>query len=435
MSTARLPLLIRGLRNLRRAPDLDALLAPRSPRELAALALIPRAATWASPSVCCPRPCADEATAALLACRVLDAFEDLSDRAVASGAVLAAVDYLNGASDTLPAPLPALEGKIRDSEAVDRVLAERIADVRALLAALSEQGREGVGLVLTDVGRVMARNIDAPLTRVAYSEGVLGRITHYACALVAEDVLPEADLRELTGCVAVIAQSANDLRDNELAIYGAADREELTRMVMLRQLTPALGGFALLAKLGPGTPSLGARAAMAYMVDHDLGVPVRCGRRARALPARGRRGHAGRRLVGVLATMLERVRRSGDAAIHQMLDASPDFTTGSASASQVLGAGDLASTETSLMPLIVDTTFALVHTLPEGRLTGELSDSAIRTMMIADHLAFGAMERVPATNPTRSGRATRLQLAALDNSSHRSRGTPPMIVTTAKELS
>jgi hypothetical protein len=117
--------------------------------------------------------------------------------------------------------------------------------------------------------------------------------------------------------------------------------------------------------------------------------------------------------------MLERVRRSGDAAIHQMLDASPDFTTGSASASRVLGAGDLASTQTSLMPLIVDTTFALVHTLPEGRLTGELSDSAIRTMMIADHLAFGAMERVPSHEPDAiRALATRLQLAALDNSSH-----------------
>lgn len=238
MNTPRLPLLIRGLRHLRRAPDLAALRAARTPRELAALALIPAGRNLGIAVTLLPATLRDEATAALLACRVLDAFEDLSDRAVASGAVLAAADYLNGVSDTLPTPLPALEGEIRDSEAVDRVLAERIADIRALLTALSERGRERVGHVLTDVGRVMARNIDAPLTRVAYSEGVLGRITHYACALVAEDVLPEADLRELTGCVAVIAQSANDLRDNELAIYGAADRDELTRMVMLRQLTP-----------------------------------------------------------------------------------------------------------------------------------------------------------------------------------------------------
>jgi hypothetical protein len=419
MNTARLPLLIRGLRNLRRPPDLDALRAARSPQELAALALIPAGRNLGIAVGLLPASLRAEATAALLACRVLDAFEDLSDREVASGAVLAAVNYLNGADDTLPPPLPALAGKIRDSEAVDRVLAERIADIRALLTALSAQGRERVGLVLTDVGRVMARNIDAPLTRVAYSEGVLGRITHYACALVAEDVLPEADLRELTGCVAVIAQSANDLRDNELAIYGAADREELTRMVMLRQLTPALGGFALLAKLGPGTPSLGARAAMAYMTITTSAFL--CG--AVDAPAPFRRPVAAATLAAASPAywvkMLERVRRSGDAAIHQMLDASPDFTTGSASASQVLGAGDLASTQTSLMPLIVDTTFALVHTLPEGRLTGELSDSAIRTMMIADHLAFGAMERVPSHEPDAiRALATRLQLAALDNSSH-----------------
>ena len=45
----------------------------------------------------------------------------------------------------------------------------------------------------------------------------------------------------------------------------AGDREELTRAVTLRLLAPALGGFALLARLGPRSPSRGARAAMAYM--------------------------------------------------------------------------------------------------------------------------------------------------------------------------
>ena len=34
---------------------------------------------------------------------------------------------------------------------------------------------------------------------------------------------------------------------------------------MLRLLAPALGGFALLARLGPRTPSSGARVAIAYM--------------------------------------------------------------------------------------------------------------------------------------------------------------------------
>jgi hypothetical protein len=43
-----------------------------------------------------------EVTAALLACRVLDAYEDLVERPSASGAVLAAVAFLNGVSDEPP---------------------------------------------------------------------------------------------------------------------------------------------------------------------------------------------------------------------------------------------------------------------------------------------------------------------------------------------
>ena len=87
----------------------------------------------------------------------------------------------------------------------------------------------------------------------------------YVCSLVAEDACAEADLSELAGCIGVTAQLANDLRDGELVLYGACDREELTRAVMRRVLAPALGGIALLARLGPCIHSRGARVAMAYM--------------------------------------------------------------------------------------------------------------------------------------------------------------------------
>src|SRR5262249_7840708 len=152
-----------------------------------------------------------EATAALLACRVLDAYEDLSDRPRASGAVLAAVGYLNGTTDTPPPLLHAVA--VRDSEAVDLVLAERIRDIRALLSALPFEGRERVGQMLVDVGSVMAHNLDSPLPRAAYGEGVLGRVAFYGCSLVAEDACAVADLGEFARCIGVIAQLANDLRD------------------------------------------------------------------------------------------------------------------------------------------------------------------------------------------------------------------------------
>jgi hypothetical protein len=121
------------------------------------------------------------------------------------------------------------------------------------------------------------------------------------------------------------------------------------------------------------------------------------------------------------ATMLERVRRSADGAIHQMLDASPNpvaeasFVTGSGPAADVLGLGDPRSMSPSMGPLIVGATFALVEALPEEPLTGELPETQVRRMMIADHLAFGAVERLrPRDADAMRTLATQLQLTALD---------------------
>lgn len=414
MRQTRIGSLAHGFRNLRRAPDMAALRAAASPEELARLALIPAGRNLGISVSFLPTHLQAEATAALLACRVLDAFEDLSDRAIASCAVLDAADYLNGNTETKPPALPSVSAEARDSEAVDRLLAERIGDIRALLTALSPAGRKRVGAVVIDVARVMARNIDSPLPRVAYSEGVLGRVTYYACELVTEPVVPEADLRELAGCLAIIAQSANDLRDNELEIYGVADRAELKRKVMLQLLVPALGGFALLARLGPATPSFGARAAMAHMTITT--TAFLCG--AVDAPPPFRRKVAAALLAAASSkywtTMLDRVRRSVDVAVHRMLDDSAEFGDGTTTVTDVV-VGDPLSMPTSLVPLIVDTTFAMVRTLPEGALTGELTDAEVRTMLIADHLAFSAMERVPPHDPDAlQALATQLQLCALD---------------------
>ena len=193
--------------------------------------------------------------------------------------MLAAVGYLNGATDTPPPPLHAVA--VRDSEAVDLVLAERIHDVRALLSALPFEGRERVGQMLVDVGRVMARNLDSPLPRAVYSEGVLGRVVLYACALVAEDACPRPIWASWPDASASSPNLANDLRDGELALYGAGDREELTRAVMLRLLAPALGGFALLARLGPAHPQSRRPGGDGLHDHHDDRFPVRRRRGAR----------------------------------------------------------------------------------------------------------------------------------------------------------
>jgi len=421
MSGGCLDTLAHGLWHLRRTPDLAALRAARSPDELARLALIPAARNLGIAAAFLPADLRTEATAALLACRVLDAYEDLSDRPVASDALLTAVGYLTGATDSPPPPLHAVAE--RDSEAVDLVLAERIRDVRALLSALPFEGRERVGQMLVDVGAVMARNLDSPLPRVVYGEGVLGRAVLYACSLVAEEACAEADLGELAGGIGVTAQLANDLRDGELALHDAGDREELTRAVMLRLLAPALGGFALLARLGPRTPSRGARAAMAYMTITTtaflcaaVGAPAPYRRRLRL----GAAVLAARSPVH-WTMMLERVRRAADGAIQRLLDASPDLAAatgravGSGPAAKVLSLGDPRSMSPSMGPLIVGTTFALVQALPEEPLTGELPDPQVRRMMIADHLAFGALERLrPRDADAMRALATQFQLTALE---------------------
>ena len=274
--------------------------AARTPEALARLAIVPAARNLGISAAFLPLDLQSEVTAALLACRVLDAYEDLVERPPASGAVLAAVAYLNGVTDEPPPPPPAVA--VRDSEAVDLALAERIHDVRALLAALSVEGQQRVGRMLADVGGVMAENIDSPLPRAVYGRGVLGRVVRYVCTLITEDACDETDSSELAECLGVIAQLANDLRDRELALYGVGDREELTRAVMVRLLAPALGGFALLARIGARHPESRRPDIDGLHDHHDDCIPLYRRRRTRGISAaaEARRSGAGRPVTATL---------------------------------------------------------------------------------------------------------------------------------------
>jgi hypothetical protein len=354
-----------------------------------------------------PADVRSEATAALLAFRVLAAYEGLSARPLAADAVVTAVDYLNGDTDTPPPPLP--------------VIAVR--DVRELLSELPFEGRKRIGRMLADVGQAMALNLDRPLRRTAYGEHVLGPVVLYVCSLVAEDACDVADLSELAGCLGVTVQLANDLRNGDPAPYGACDHEELTRAVMQRALAPALGSIALLARLGPCIRSRGARVAMAYMAIATtaflcaaIGAPAPYRRPVRLAAA----------VLASVSTarwtmMLKRVRCCVDGAIHHLLDASPyplaeagPVTRSGAAA--LLVHDDPCSMPLSVCPLIVGATFALVETMPEEPLTGELPWAQVRRMMIADHLAFSALERLrPSDADAMRALATQFQLTALQN--------------------
>lgn len=421
MNGGRLGALAYGLRHLRAAPDVPALLAARSPQELARLVLMPAARNLGIAVAILPADLRAEATAAILACRVLDAYEDLMNRPMASGAVLTAVGYLNGTTDTPPPPLDAVGA--RDSETVDLLLAGRIRDVRELLSALPPDGRQRAGRMLVDVGRVMAQNLDSTLPRSAYSEGVLGRAVLYACSLVTDDDGIETELGELAGCIGTIAQLANDLRDGELELYGAGDLEELTTAVMLRLLIPALGGFALLAMIDARTASRGARAAVAYMAITT--TAFLCAAVGAPAPYRQRLRLVAALLAGSSSsywtTMLDRVRSSVDVAIDRTIDGSRGGAeTGRdgrpGPALQVFGLRGTRSLPPSIGPLVVGNVFALVRALPDDPLTGELPDIQVRRMMIADHLAFGAVERLdPGDVEAMRTLAAQFQVTALEN--------------------
>lgn len=421
MNGGLLGILAYRLRYLHRAPGVAAMRAARSPEQLARVVLLATARNLSAAAAFLPAAPRAEATAALLACRTLQAYEHVSDRPLAARALLTAVDYLNGTVIAAPGPLPAVA--VRGSEPIDLLLVERVHDVRALLAQLPVAGRERVARLVVDVGTVMALHLDRPLARTAYGERVAGRVALYLCSLVAQEWRAGDDLSELAGCVGVTAQLADDLRNRELASYGARDQDELLRAVVLRVLTPALGSIALLSRLGPAIQSRSARAAVAYLAIATtafacaaVGAPVPYRRPVRPAAALLAATSNAR-----WAAMLSRVRRCVDGAIHRLLDASPPLSATAGPVARpggahLLGLVDPRSLPPSMGSLVVGTTFALVEALPGEPLTGELPEFHVRRMMIADHLAFGALERLPLRDPeAMRSLATQFQLTALRN--------------------
>ncbi|MBY4211752.1 hypothetical protein HQO42_10600 [Rhodococcus fascians] len=395
MRPARVLLLVRGLRDLRRAADATALARADSPEQLAEVALIPAARNLAVAISLLPKAQRDESTAAVLACRVLDAYEDLNpDRASAGRSVLSAARYLVGDQSIPPPPLHTHVE--RDSEMVDSVLAERIGDVRILLSRLPVTGHDRVRNMLIDIATAMAANIDAPMQRIAYGERVLGRVVDYACEVIVDDGESDcADVSEFAKCVGAAAQLANDLRDRELELYGAQTDAELMREIVFRLLTPALGTFALLSYLGPRTRSKGARAAVAYMAITTssffcgaVGVKSPYSRRLRLAGALVAAAGTGR-----WAEMVDRLRASVDRTVESLLDSSTGAVPDS-DAAPLFAATDAPSRTTSMGPLVVESVLTLVGGLPTERLGGELPVQHVRRMMVADHLAFGSLERM-----------------------------------------
>src|SRR4029078_7039965 len=100
------------------------------------------------------------------------------------------------------------------------------------------------------------------------------------------------------------------------------------------------------------------------------------------------------------------------ASPHPSLKASPAARSGAA---DLLALGDPRSMPPSGGPLIAGARVRCVDALRGEPLTGELPEFQVRRMMIADHLAFGALERLrPSDADALRDLATQCQLSALD---------------------
>jgi hypothetical protein len=399
--------LVRAIRALRRPPDLSALRSAPDPASFARAALVPAARNLGVAICLLPPAMCDEATVAFLACRVLDAFEDLGGApAERRSRLLLAVDYLCDRRGRAPEGPPPVA--VRDTDRVDAVLADRIGEVRALLRALPPDRRAAVHALLTGIGGVMARNLESPLAREAYGRGVLGEVVGYASELVAQGRPAVADF---CASVGVLVQLANDLRDGEGAHYGATTQAELVRQVILRLPPLVVAAFALLADLGRAMRSRGARMATAYLTMTTAGFLCRqVGaappyHRLAILPAALRAG-TGRR---GFAAVLGRVGHAVNGAVAPVIAPWAPGRAGADSLTLIdVVAVRRAVTAAAPVPPtnpLMAAAFRFITELPTDRLTGELDAVQVLRLMLADQLAFEAFDEI---GPDRTGRMREL---------------------------
>lgn len=153
-----------------------------------------------------------ESRVAYLACRSLDAYEDLAANPEATAGLLReAADFLTGEADRAPgtAGLMALN---RNDE-LEIQLVDRLAHVRQELENLPDDRRKRVDGLIRDIADAMSRHAaERQLLkehRWTYAGEVLGRACDYVFELLS--ITPEKPVDTQT--LGLILQTANDLRD------------------------------------------------------------------------------------------------------------------------------------------------------------------------------------------------------------------------------
>ena len=210
-----------------------------------------------------PRSVRREGRIAFLACRALDAFEDLSPNdCFAQQGIKGVVNYLAG-SVTEPPSTTGLRAW-DESDVVEISLAARLPIIRGELRMLSITSQQRVQALIADIAEAM---LDGKTDRRAaeYGERLLGRAARYALQLIGMRSVWPIDF----GSIGRVTQAANLLRDAEkdnrrqhLASHRDPNEARLRAILEALEASPVVPS-ALAAFESP--PISRARAAVIYV--------------------------------------------------------------------------------------------------------------------------------------------------------------------------
>jgi hypothetical protein len=395
-------LVIAAWLGLRRAAPLQYLASIGHPRRLIRAAIVPAGRHFALAIAFLPRDRRREATIAFLACKALDAFEDLSaDPAAARRDLAAAVDYLVGASDHPPRASELVA--TRESDRLEALLAARLPLLRAALEALPGDAADRCRAIIERVAAGMMR---ARGDRRRYADDVLGEAVLYAARVVAPAHEPP-----VTACRAAgrALQLANDLRD-----AGTAHARDL----VLYQALPDLPVVPRLLRWLPRSAGPGTRAAATLIVVTTCAFYLR--QIAVEVPRALRRP-----LLAALAAACSR--RAYLATVTAIEDVLRDALVGIGGAGGLARLGALAARGASLdrpaLPValpagtpdaiasaatLVSLAMELVHAVPRAALDAATPGQPGRAIVLADYLLFHAVDQL-----TTLGAGSLAQVAAL----------------------
>jgi hypothetical protein len=427
----RLGLVVRAWLGLRRPAALRRLASIGHPARFVAAAIVPAGRHFALAIAFLPRARREEATVTFLACKALDAFEDLSgDPAEARAGLRAAVAYLCGESVRPPradrlvgAERSTGQGDVRESDRVEALLAARLPLLRAQLDALPADAVQRARAILARVGEGMLRD---HADRRDYADHVLGEAVVYAASVCAP-----AEPPPVTACLATgrALQLANDVRD------AGSSR---VREILLYQALPELAIVPRLLRWLPASAGRGIRAAATLLVTTTCAFYLQ---RIRPLHAQGRdvaapacvrhplraalaAASSARCYTTTVATIEAVLREAlyalgalgtlGARGVHVASGAAggrvASGLAGGPGTSGTLGTplggtpyrpalppgtSDAVASASSLVALSME----LVHAIPEAPLDARTGEAPGRALLLADHLLFNAIDRLSGLGP------------------------------------